>query len=134
MQGLEKKYRTIKTETMAALGSQFESGWDEARDEILGDIDKVRSKIEHEEAARDEIVTFMVTNFGEEILKAQQMVQREREERIEYHKKLTATLASVEEQITNSILQERRESAAAIQSLEGYLEELCFKIESNILR
>jgi hypothetical protein len=32
--------------------------------------------MEHEEAARDEIVTFMVTNFGEEILKAEQMVQK----------------------------------------------------------
>jgi hypothetical protein len=45
-----------------------------------------------------------------------------------------ASIASVEEQATNSIIQERRESAAAIQGLEGYLEELCFKIESNVLR
>lgn len=32
LEGLEKKYRTIKTETMAVIGNQFEIGWDEARD------------------------------------------------------------------------------------------------------
>lgn len=45
-------------------------------------IEETRGKLEHEERGRDEIVTFMVTNFGEEILKAEQTVQREREDRI----------------------------------------------------
>jgi hypothetical protein len=47
---------------------------------------------------------------------------------------MLASIANVEEQATNAILQERKESATAIQNLEGYLEELCFKIESNVLR
>lgn len=76
----------------------------------------------------------MVTNFGDEILKAEQMVQKEREDRAESHRRMLASIANVEEQGTNAILQERKESATAIQNLEGYLEELCFKIESNVLR
>lgn len=28
---IEKKYKTIKTETMTVLGNHFESGWEEVR-------------------------------------------------------------------------------------------------------
>lgn len=38
IESIEKKYKTIKMDTMAVLGSQFETGWDETRDELLGMI------------------------------------------------------------------------------------------------
>jgi hypothetical protein len=96
IEAIEKKYKAVKLETMAALESQFESGWDEARDEILGKMEGLRSHMEHEEAERDELVTFMVNKFGEEILKVEQMVQREREDRIEGHKRLLASMSVLE--------------------------------------
>lgn len=64
---------------MAALGSQFDSGWEEAREDLTSKIDDLKVGIDQEEAARDEAVNYMVNSFGDEIIKLEQEVQKERE-------------------------------------------------------
>lgn len=61
---------------MTALGSHFESGWEEAREELTSKIDDLKASIDQEEAVRDEAVNYMVNSFGDEILKLEQEVQR----------------------------------------------------------
>ena len=76
---IEKKYKTIKNETMIVLGNHFESGWEEAKEELISKIQDIRLKMEVEEGAKDEAVNYMVNSFGEEIIKLEQMVQKEKQ-------------------------------------------------------
>ncbi|CAM6001668.1 unnamed protein product [Sphagnum balticum] len=66
---MEKKYRAIKTETMGVLGSSFQRECQNTQEEIGGTVRSIRVRLEEEEGERDELVGFMVGNFGAEILK-----------------------------------------------------------------
>lgn len=134
VESMEKKYKTIKSETMAVLGSEFENGWEEARQEIGQAMGELRGKMESDQLARDETVNFVVNSFGEEILKLEQSVQREREDRAETHGRLQSALTAMEEEVANLLLAEKKECSAGLSTLEGYLEELCYKIEAHLLR
>ena len=85
-------YKTIKNETMIVLGNHFESGWEEAKGELSSKIEDLKARIDSEQAAKDEAITFMVNGFGEQILKLEQMVQKEREDRAESHQKVLGSL------------------------------------------
>ena len=64
---------------MAVIGSHFENGWEETKEEVTSQIEDLKAQMDSEEAAKDEAVNFMVNSFGEEILKLEQMVQKEKE-------------------------------------------------------
>ena len=50
---------------MAILGSHFENGWEETREDIIRKIEDVRGKIDVEQTLRDEEVSTTVNRFGE---------------------------------------------------------------------
>lgn len=59
----------------------------------------------------------MVNSFGDEILKLEQQVQKEREEREECHKNIMLSIQKMEEDITILILQEKKEASTGISHL-----------------
>jgi hypothetical protein len=50
---IEKKYKTIKNETMTVLGNHFESGWEEAKEEVTTKLEDLRARMDLEEVAKD---------------------------------------------------------------------------------
>ena len=116
------------------MGSHFEEDLSFKKGELTKHLSEARSRLELADASRDETVGFMVGSFGEKILELEEEVQREREARGEGHRRMLEELQVVEEQVAGMVQLERREGAAAMGHLEGYLEELCFKIERQVMR
>ena len=103
------------------LDGQFEAEWQEARGEITASMAEVKTRMDRQQSNRDEVVGFMVNAFGEEILKLEEQVQKEREARTYSHQRLAESISAMEEQVGRCISGEKKETSTSIANLEGYL-------------
>ena len=78
---MDKKYKVIKNETMEIIGSQFENNLESRKAEVNKQIGEIKHRIELGCASRDEVVNFMVNNFGDKILELEENTQKEVEVR-----------------------------------------------------
>ena len=110
------------------ISEQFQAQCKLASTEIKSSIEKVDTMLQKQVNSRDETAQFLINSFGDEIIKLEDILHKEREMRIEKNDELLRLINSIDDGLSNEIIKEKKEMMESIEVMENMLEDFCYKI------